>query len=97
MDASNDVQEKSECVAIFLEPEEDKIDSSTDTPFLHSRFLCPSNLGALLESTTVSLVVRGWKEASAHREERTDQNSVMGVVPQDEMLKGYEEHCSSEK
>ncbi len=50
----------SECVAIPLEHEEDIINSSTR--HLPSRFLCPSNLGALLDSTTVSL---GWKETNA--------------------------------
>lgn len=61
-----EVQERSECVAIPLEQEEDRINSST--PHLHSGFLCPSNLGALLESTTVSFVSGGWKETSSIRE-----------------------------
>ena len=51
--------ERSKCVAIPLE-EDDSTEYST--PYLPSRFLCPSNLGALLESTTVSIVSGGWKE-----------------------------------
>lgn len=51
--------ERSECVAIPLE-EDDSTEYST--PYLPSRFLCPSNLGALLESTTVSIVSGGWKD-----------------------------------
>lgn len=73
------VQEKSECVAIPLEQEEDGDSSSPHVP---SRFLCPSNLGALLESTTVSLVAGGWKETSASgiREAITSLSSEVGEI-----------------
>lgn len=34
------------------------------SPYLPSRLLCPANLGALLETTTATLVSRGWKETN---------------------------------
>ena len=52
--------ERSESVAIPIEQEEENVESSS--PLLPSHFLCPPNLGALLESTTVSLVSGGWKD-----------------------------------
>ena len=58
----SDTQGISECVAIPLEQDEAKSDASP--PSVPSGFLCPSNLGALLESTTVSLVSGGWKEST---------------------------------
>ena len=60
------MEEKSECVAIALDQEEE----DSLTPYVPSRFLCPSNLGALLESTTASLVSAsgGWKENDANKE-----------------------------
>jgi hypothetical protein len=67
--------ERSECVAIPLEVEEDRLNSST--PYAPSGFLCPSNLGALLESTTVSLV--GWKET------REVVNRLNGELQSDEV------------
>lgn len=83
-------QQGSECIAISMDQQEDKTESST--PFLPSRFLCPSNLGALLESThatTVSLVTGGWKESSVCEEEGTelvgvDPRSVDGAVLNEE-------------
>ena len=59
-----EVEVKSECVAIALDQEEE----DSLTPYVPSRFLCPSNLGALLESTTASLVSGGWKENDANKE-----------------------------
>ena len=51
-----------ESVAISLEESsETEIGSPS---FMTSRLLCPSNLGALLESTTATLVSGGWKESS---------------------------------
>ena len=42
------------------------LEESTEiaSPYLSSGLLCPSNLGALLESTTATLVSGGWKETS---------------------------------
>ncbi len=49
-----------ESVAISLEESsETEIGSPS---FATSRLLCPSNLGALLESTTSTLVSGGWKD-----------------------------------
>lgn len=72
--ATCDFQEGSECVAISLEQDEDNVESS-----LPSHFLCPSNLGALLESTTVSLVSGGWKESGEERIDQKDMVQVDGV------------------
>ena len=64
-------QQASECVAIPIDKQEDSLtESSSSTPFVPSRFLCPSNLGALLESTTVSL--SGWKDTTLCEEEGSD-------------------------
>ena len=59
MDASSQLPEKSESVAISLEQNENEVEPP---PFLSTRLLCPSNLGAIFESTTVSFVSGGWKE-----------------------------------
>ena len=67
--------ERSECVAIPLEQEEDRTNSST--PHVPTGFLCPSNLGALLESTTVSLVAGGWKDTSGTKEVITNFKSEL--------------------
>lgn len=75
MEVSSNAQQGSECIAIPIEQEDN---SESSTPFLHSRFLCPSNLGALLESTTVSLVSGGWKEVSVGK---TENQSSLDVAP----------------
>lgn len=67
--------ERSESVAIPLEQEEDRTNSPT--PHIPTSFLCPSNLGAFLESTTVSFVGGGWKETSGIKEVTTSVNTEL--------------------
>ncbi len=90
-----EVHEKSECVAIPIEPEEDKLESSS--PFLPTHFLCPSNLGALLESTTVSLVSGGWKESTAppSRGEPSNHGDVEDVAEKVLVLNETSEGCNN--
>ena len=90
-DSTLELQEKSECVAIPLDQEEDRIDSSTPHP--PSGFLCPSNFGALLESTTVSLVSGGWKETASIRKGDGDERAELSV---DQILEdGSESECNA--
>lgn len=70
---------KSECVAIPMEQEEDKLESSS--PLVPTHFLCPSNLGAILESTTVSLVSVGWKDSTAQSSSEGDIGEVKSMMP----------------
>lgn len=79
-------EEKQECVAIPLEQEVDQTESSP--PVLPSRFLCPSNLGALLESTTVSLVSGGRKEYSDCRRDGKDSQELYKVDNSEERSVG---------
>ena len=91
-----EVQESSECVAIPLDQEEDRQNSST--PHVPSGFLCPSNLGALLESTTISLVAGGWKETRELNSEVQNGDHEGGDVEKVHLENGSSDvDCCTEK
>lgn len=50
--------------SVVISLEESAETETGSPPYLSSHLLCPSNLGALLESTTATLVSGGWREAN---------------------------------